>query len=192
MCLHLFSKWSFYSHSECTPLFLKWTSLCCAVLFLFCFFFFFNPVLPWRWMVPLSRCNMHKSLFSLPPFFFLGGGSWNFFLFKGKYGFFYKIMTNIDSNNLVVLITDWYYHFTHLKTWVLQWSVLDHPVIIHDNKLLHWHFHGHHEFDITNKCLTTHDGNTYWRLFTHTTFSDLDFISRSQQFQLKLKGVYLD
>ena len=41
----------------------------------------------------------------------------------------------------------------------------------------------HHEYD---KCQTLHDGSTHWALTIHTTFSEFDCISRSQQCQTAL------
>ena len=42
-------------------------------------------------------------------------------------------------------------------------------------------FLGHHRCD---KCQTLHDGTIYWAVPVHTTFSDLDHMSKSQNFCL--------
>ena len=44
-------------------------------------------------------------------------------------------------------------------------------------------FLGHHKYD---KCQTLHDGSAHCALLIYATFSDLDCISRSQQWQTVL------
>ena len=45
--------------------------------------------------------------------------------------------------------------------------------------------------DLYDKCLTLHDGSTHWFLPIHSTFSDFDRISRSQQCQTVLNENFM-
>ena len=82
-----------------------------------------------------------------------------------------------------------YLCYTFYLTWnmwdygMISVRPADRPIVRMWQKLKHCEFLGHYNYD---KCQTVHDGSTHWTLPIHTTFSDFDCISRSQQCQTVL------